>query len=64
MRSHEARDNYVSREANLKKIRMEYNHLKYFGYNARYEPDQFTKAEVAIAVGYLNKLKQELQSLI
>ena len=64
LRSHQARDGYITRESNLRKIRMEYNHLKFYGYNARYEADQFTAADVTDAIKYLAKVKGILQPLI
>jgi hypothetical protein len=64
VRSHTARDNYVTREAELRKIRTEYMHLKFYGYNARYEPPQFKAKDVQDAEGYLTKLKAELIPLL
>ena len=64
LRSHTTRDNYITREANLRKIRIEYNHLKFFAYNARYEPDQFTKKDVQSALNYLGKVELELKPFI
>lgn len=64
MRSHTTRDSTVAREANLRKIRNEYNHLKFYGYNARYEPDQFTKTDVKAAHGYLARVKSTLKPLL
>jgi hypothetical protein len=60
LRSHTTRDSYISKETNLKKIRIFYGHLKYYGYNARYELDGFTAKDVADAKGYLTQLKTEL----
>ena len=57
LRSHTTRDGYVTREATLKKARTEYNHLKYYAYNARYEVSGFTATDVAAAQGYFAKLK-------
>jgi hypothetical protein len=59
-RSHTTRDNVVTRDSNLRKVRTEYFHLKYFGYNARYEADTFTARDVADAVGYLAVLKASI----
>ena len=64
LRSHTTRDNYITREANLKKIRVSYMHLKYFGYNARYEFDGFTVKDVQTAINYLAQVKSELIPLI
>ncbi|MEO8027780.1 MAG: hypothetical protein ABI823_14955 [Bryobacteraceae bacterium] len=46
LRSHTTRDQYVGRDANLKKIWSQYQDLKFFGYNARYEAPQFTARDV------------------
>ena len=64
VRSHTTRDNYVAREANLRKLRIQYMHLKFFGYNARYEADCFTAAEVTEALADLAKVKGAIQPLI
>jgi hypothetical protein len=45
LRSHTTRDSYLGRESNLKKIYSAYQHLKYYGYNARYEVCGFTSAD-------------------
>lgn len=64
LRSHTTRDSYVSKESNLKKVRVSYGHLKFYGYNARYEIDGFTIKDVQDAVGYLTQLKTELIPLV
>ncbi|MGA3081985.1 MAG: hypothetical protein ABSD44_11450 [Terracidiphilus sp.] len=64
LRSHTTRDNYISKESNLKKIRVSYAHLKYYGYNARYEFDGFTAKDVREASGYLSQVKAELVPLL
>lgn len=64
LRSHTTRDSVISKEANLKKVRVFYAHLKYYGYNARYEVDSFTAKDVQDAAGYLAQLKAELTPLI
>jgi uncharacterized protein (UPF0332 family) len=46
LRSHENRNKMVGTESNLRKTFKEYSHLKYFGYNARYEICAFTAKEV------------------
>lgn len=46
LKSHEARDTYISREAHLRLIFKEYAHLKYFGFNARYEVYGFRARDV------------------
>jgi hypothetical protein len=64
LRSHTTRDGYVTKERNLKKIRILYGHLKYYGYNARYEMSTFTAKDVKEATEYLDKVKSELIPLI
>jgi hypothetical protein len=64
LRSHTTRDGYISREANLRQIRNQYWHLKFYGYNARYEPDQFTKQDVTKAMTYLSQVKGTLTPLL
>jgi hypothetical protein len=64
LRSHTTRDSYISKESNLKKVRVSYGHLKYYGYNARYELDGFTPNDVKDAAGYLAQLKTELLPLV
>lgn len=46
LRSHTARDYVVGRDAVLKRIFREYQDLKFYGYNARYEAYQFTHLDV------------------
>ena len=64
LRSHQTRDSYIAKEANLKKIRVSYGHLKYYGYNARYELDGFTVKDVLEAKEYLAQLKTVLLPLV
>jgi hypothetical protein len=64
LRSHTTRDGWITKEANLRKVRTEYFHLKFFGYNARYEADSFTAKEVAEALTYLTKVKATIQPLL
>jgi hypothetical protein len=61
---HTTRDSVVSREARLRMLRTEYAHLKYFGFNARYEADQFTARDVADALGYLAQVKGKITPLL
>ena len=46
LRSHTTRDNAVGRDSNLRKVYSEYQDLKYYGYNARYEVCGFKPADV------------------
>jgi outer membrane protein TolC len=39
-------------------------HLKFYGYNARYEADQFTKTDVKDAQNYLAQVTTTLKSLL
>jgi hypothetical protein len=64
LRSHTTRDNYVARESNLRNIRNQYSHLKFYGYNARYEPDQFTDQDVRDATGDLAHVKATITPLL
>jgi hypothetical protein len=64
LRSHTTRDSYVSKESNLKKVRTQYGHLKFFSYNARYEMDKFTANDVNEATEYLAELKAVLLPLL
>lgn len=61
---HTTRDSVVNRETHLRAIRTEYAHLKYFGFNARYEADQFTAKDVADALGYLALVKSKITPLL
>ncbi|MFP5231531.1 MAG: hypothetical protein ACLGQX_02755 [Acidobacteriota bacterium] len=64
LRSHKTRDNSVASDSELCKVRTEYAHLKFYGYNARYEPPQFTAQDVKAAEGYLATLKAYLLPLL
>jgi hypothetical protein len=64
VRSHTTRDSYISKEKDLKKIRTQYAHLKYYGYNARYEMDGFTAQDVQDAQADLATLKAGLLPLL
>lgn len=64
LRSHTTRDSYISKESNLRRVRVSYGHLKYFGYNARYEVDSFTAKDVQDAAVDLAQLKNELLPLL
>lgn len=46
LRSHTARDLIVGRDSNLKKIYTEYQNLRFYGYNARYEVYGFKAEDV------------------
>ena len=46
LKSHESRDGYINRDAHLRSIAKEYFHLKFFGYNARYEAFGFKASQV------------------
>jgi hypothetical protein len=46
LKSHEARDSYLAKESHLRRIYKEYQHLKYFGFNARYEVCGFKSEDV------------------
>jgi hypothetical protein len=63
-RSHTTRDSYVGKEVNLKKVFLSYSHLKFFGYNARYELYGFTAEDVRDAIDDLSQIKALLLPLI
>jgi hypothetical protein len=63
-RSHTMRDNYVAKDANLRKIYSSYQHLKYFGYNARYEVFRFTVRDIQEATNCLADIKTKLLPLL
>jgi hypothetical protein len=63
-RSHTMRDNYVAKDANLRKIYSSYQHLKYFGYNARYEVFRFTVIHIQEATNCLADIKTKLLPLL
>ena len=60
VRSHTTRDKYFGKEAVLKKIFSPYSHLKYYGYNARYEVSGFTKSDTQDATKDLAEIKKHL----
>jgi hypothetical protein len=60
VRSHTTRDKYFGKEAILKKIFAQYSHLKYYGYNARYEVSGFTAKDTQDATKYLAEIKKQL----
>jgi hypothetical protein len=64
LRSHNTRDQYVGRESNLKKIFKSYAHLKFYGYNARYELYGFTAKDAADAAKDLEDIKTHLVPLL
>ena len=64
LRLHTTRDSEVSREANLKKIRKQYAHLKFYGFNARYEVDQFTAKDTIDAAAYLAQIRNAIAPLL
>jgi len=64
VRSHTTRDRYVGRESNLKKVFSAYGHLKFYGYNARYELDGFTVKDIQDAEKYLATVKAQIVPLL
>lgn len=64
VRSHTTRDKYFAREASLKKIFAQYGHLKFFGYNARYEVSAFTPQDITDAAKYLTEIKAQIVPLL
>jgi hypothetical protein len=64
VRSHTTRDKYFGKEASLKKIFSSYSHLKFYGYNARYEVSGFTKTDAQDAAKDLAAIKSVLIPLL
>ncbi len=64
IRSHTTRDKYFGKEANLKKVFSPYSHLKYYGYNARYEVSGFTATDTQSATKYLAEIKAQIMPLL
>jgi len=64
LRSHTTRDNFVGRDARLRRIYSEYQDLKYYGYNARYEMQTFNAADVADATADLTTVKSHIIKLL
>ena len=60
VRSHTTRDGYVGRDVNLKKIYNQYQDLKYYGYNARYEMTSFHSTDVASASLDLGAIRAQI----
>ena len=64
-RSHQTRDGIVGRDGNLKPIFDEYEELKFYGYNARYECYGFKAADVTgNATAAFIKIKAHIQRLL
>ncbi len=64
LRSHTTRDKWMVKEANLNKIADSYNHLKFYGYNARYEVSDFNAKDVSHAEDYLAHIRTEIKLLL
>jgi len=64
LRSHTARDQYIGKEANLKKIFSPYSYLKFYGYNARYEVCSFTVTDTQDANKDLAEIKNHILPLL
>ncbi len=65
LRSHTTRDNAVGRDAKLKMIFSEYQDLKFYGYNARYEASGFKTQDVTdIAAKNFAKIEAHLRPLL
>jgi len=64
-RSHTRRDSIVGRDSNLRRIFHEYQDLKFFGYNARYEMGVFRPKDVTDqAVPKFEKIKSHLKKFL
>ena len=64
VRSHQTRDNYIARESNLRKIFGPYQHLKFYGYNARYEIFGFKTKDTQDAQNDLAQIKAHITPLL
>jgi hypothetical protein len=65
LRSHTSRDNIVGRDAKLRKIFAEYQDLKYYGYNARYELLGFTANDVTnTAAKHFATIKAHIKAIL
>ncbi len=64
IRSHTTRDNIVGRDKKLRKIFNEYQDLKFFGYNARYEVMGFTATNVSESKESLRAVKGYIQTIL
>ena len=64
LRSHSARDNFVGRDPRLRKIFSEYQDLKYYGFNARYEMQKFTASDVAVATANFTTVKTHIAAVL
>jgi hypothetical protein len=64
LRSHTARDSYMGRDSNLKRIYSEYQDLKYFGYSARYEMCGLTRDDITAADKHLAVIKAHILGLL
>jgi hypothetical protein len=64
LRSHTTRDKFVGRDARLRRIYSEYQDLKYYGYNARYEMQEFTASDVTDATASFAAVKTYIKTLL
>ncbi len=65
LRSHTTRDSYVGRDSKLKKIFQEYQDLKFYGYNARYEVLGFSASDVKnVAAKAVASVRTHIERLI
>lgn len=64
VRTHTTRDSYMGKESNVKKVFRSYGHLKFFGYNARYEVSGFTAAQTEEAEKYLEDIRSHIKPLL
>ena len=62
--SHETRGNYVARDAKLRPIYKDYEDLKFYGFNARYEMMGFTRQDVKDALPKAQAIKSHIQRLV
>jgi hypothetical protein len=64
LKSHTARDSYIGKETKLRQIFVDYQDLKFYGYNARYEMVKFVASDFTNAAQSLAKIKAYLTPLL
>lgn len=62
LRSHASRDSYVARDSVLRQVWNEYQDLKYFGFNARYEFLAFTPHDFTLASQHWDAIELKLKA--
>jgi len=60
--THNAREDYISRDSNLRTIYNEYHQLSTDSLNARYKIVRFVDADFTVIKSYLEKIKNKINS--